>query len=79
MKEKAKHYRIFRELLKQKRIEKGISQIELGKRLGIRQTVVSKFELGERRLDLVETLYTCEALGIDTSKFIKELKKFLKN
>ena len=56
---------IFRGLLKQERKSQGLTQEELARRLGHPQSYVSKYELGERRLDFVETLYVCDALGID--------------
>ena len=40
--------------LRQARLDAGLTQEEVGKRLGIRQNLVSKMELGERRLDPVE-------------------------
>ncbi|RWB66811.1 helix-turn-helix transcriptional regulator [Mesorhizobium sp.] len=53
------------ELLVQARKDAGITQVELGKRLGLRQTVVSKFELGERRLDVAEFVAVAKAIGAD--------------
>jgi transcriptional regulator with XRE-family HTH domain len=40
--------------LRQARLDSGLTQEEVGRRLGIRQNLVSKMELGERRLDPVE-------------------------
>ncbi|TAX99601.1 XRE family transcriptional regulator [Rhizobium leguminosarum] len=37
-----------------------MTQLQLGKRLGQRQTFVSKFELGERRLDVAEFVAVCK-------------------
>lgn len=53
------------ELLVQARKDAGITQVELGKRLGQRQTFVSKFELGERRLDVAEFVTVAKAIGVD--------------
>ena len=41
----------------------GLNQAELAQRLGRDQTFVSKYETAERRLDLLETLDVCAALG----------------
>jgi len=41
----------------------GITQEMLGRRLGNSQTFVSKIERGERRVDFVEFVEICEALG----------------
>jgi DNA-binding XRE family transcriptional regulator len=40
--------------LRQARLDAGLTQVEVAQRLGVRQTFVSKVELGERRLDPVE-------------------------
>ena len=58
------------ELLVQARKDGGITQAELGKRIGQRQTFVSKFELGERRLDVVEYVTVCRALGIEPCELL---------
>ena len=54
---------IFRELLKEKRVAKDLTQADVAKSLGVPQSYVSKYESGERRLDFVETTEVCEALG----------------
>ena len=58
-------YRRMIELLVQARKDADITQVELGKRLGQRQTFVSKVELGERRLDVAEFIGVCRAIGAD--------------
>lgn len=52
-------------VLKALRREAGVTQVELGERLGNTQTFVSKFERGERRLDVTEFVGVCEALGVE--------------
>jgi transcriptional regulator with XRE-family HTH domain len=59
------------ELLVAAREEAGITQIELGKRLGVRQTVVSKFEMGERRSDVAEFVAVSRAIGADPHAIIR--------
>lgn len=58
-------------LLVAARKEAGITQVELGKRLGQRQTFVSKFELGERRLDAAEFVTVSRAIGVDPAEIIR--------
>lgn len=58
-------------LLVQARKDAGLTQVELGKRLGQRQTFVSKFELGERRLDVAEFMEICRAIGADPYEMIR--------
>jgi transcriptional regulator with XRE-family HTH domain len=38
---------------------------ELGEKLGVIHSWIGKIEQGERRLDIVEYLRICDALGID--------------
>jgi len=61
----------FRKLLKELRMAKNFSQTELAARLGMPQSYVSKYETRERRLDFVETVLVCEALGIGIQNFAK--------
>jgi transcriptional regulator with XRE-family HTH domain len=62
----------FRALLKVLRTKEGLSQSDLARRLGLPQSYVSKYETGERRLDFVETVQVCEALGIGIQKFASD-------
>lgn len=65
-------YRKLIELLVEARKEAGITQVELGKRLGQRQTFVSKYELGERRLDVAEYVEVSRAIGVDPHAMLKK-------
>ncbi|HUY89241.1 MAG TPA: helix-turn-helix transcriptional regulator [Pirellulales bacterium] len=67
-------YQRFRELLIDARKAKGLSQDALAEKLGCVQTVVSKYERGERRLDVIEFLDVAAALGIDPHKVIRQLQ-----
>ena len=49
-----KAYKRFRNRLVQARKEAGLTQVEVAKRLGRPNSFISKCELGERRVDLVE-------------------------
>ena len=71
-------YKTLLELLVAARRQKGLNQTELGKRLGRRQTFVSKIELGERRLDLVEFLILADVLDVDPHEVLKQVKKTIK-
>jgi transcriptional regulator with XRE-family HTH domain len=67
-----RHYRSFLTLLRDLREQAGVTQVELGERLGNTQTFVSKIERGERRLDVVEFAEICDALGADPSTAFKQ-------
>jgi transcriptional regulator with XRE-family HTH domain len=68
-------YKLFRESILQLRKDAGVSQAELSARLGRPQSFVSKYESGERRLDVVEFLEVCEALKADPKLIISSLLK----
>ena len=65
----------FRAQLKALRVEKGLTQAGLAKRLGLPQSYVSKYEIGERRLDFVETVLVCDALEIGIERFAAQFVK----
>lgn len=65
-------------LLRDMRIEAGLTQTELAARLETDQTFVSKYETGERRLDILEVREICRAIGITLAQFIRRLEKQLK-
>lgn len=55
------------------RLEAGLTQEQLAKKLRQSQTYVSKSESGERRLDLVEWLAFCKACRQDPKGFLDRL------
>ena len=67
-------YHRFRDILTKARQAQELSQEALAEKLGCVQTFVSKYERGERRLDVVEFLDVAEALGIDPCKVIRQLQ-----
>lgn len=50
-------------LLRELRREAGLTQVEVAERLRVPQSFVSKYESGERRLDVVELKHVADALG----------------
>lgn len=65
-------------LLRGIRVDAGLTQSELASRLSRDQTFVSKYESGERRLDVLELGEVCQAIGTDFLAFIRKLDKDLK-
>jgi transcriptional regulator with XRE-family HTH domain len=53
---------------------KHLSQQELAARPGKPQSFVSKYERGERRLDVIEFLYVARALGLSATEIISDLE-----
>lgn len=68
-------YRSIVALLKQIRKEAGLSQVEVAEKLRRTRTYVTKCELGERRLDVLEWLDYCRACGADPVDFLARLKR----
>lgn len=67
-------YEIFRVSLIKARKDAGLTQVEVAEQLNKPQSFVSKYERGERRLDLSEFIEIAEILSIDVQKFIKQYK-----
>ncbi|GAA3743574.1 transcriptional regulator with XRE-family HTH domain [Sphingorhabdus rigui] len=70
-------YSVFAALLVGARKKAGMRQIELAHKLNKPQSFVSKFECGERRLDVIEFLTIMDALGGDPLALIAETSKAL--
>ncbi len=62
-------------LLRQIRQEAGLRQGDLAERLARPQSFVSKYETGERGLDVLELYEVCAACGISLSKFASRLER----
>lgn len=62
-------------LLREVRTEADLTQVEMARSLGVPQSFVSKYESGERRLDLLELQQVCQALGITLEAFVKRFEK----
>jgi transcriptional regulator with XRE-family HTH domain len=65
------------EILKQLRTDAGLRQLDLAGRLSRPQSFVSKYELGERQLNIIEIREICNALGISLHRFVDLLEKSL--
>jgi transcriptional regulator with XRE-family HTH domain len=63
------------EILVAARKSAGVRQAELARRVGKTQTFVTRFEAGQRRIDVIELLALCEIIGIDALKVIRNLLK----
>ena len=69
--------KIVESLLKELRVNAGLRQIDVASALGIQQSMVSKYEVGERRLDILEIRELCALFGLTLSSFIESLEKRL--
>jgi transcriptional regulator with XRE-family HTH domain len=67
-----------RSLLRSIRTEAGLTQTDVARRLKQPQSFVSKYESGERRLDVLELREVCRAIGVPLPEFIKSLEQALR-
>lgn len=58
-------------LLRQIRLDAGLTQSQLAASIGQTQSYVSKYENGEQRLDLIELETVCGAAGISLPAFVE--------
>jgi len=71
-------HQAFRLAIAKAREKAKLTQAELAKRLGKPQSFVSKYESGERRLDVIEFLAVCQALDADPLPFLKQFIQAMK-
>ena len=66
-------YESLQKALVEARQSKGLTQTEIATRLGKPQSFVSKYESGERRLDVVEFLKVCQALSVKPNSILNKI------
>jgi transcriptional regulator with XRE-family HTH domain len=62
-------------LLRDARQTAGLRQADVAARLGQPQSYVSKYESGERRLDIIELQATLDVLGVSLADFSRRLEQ----
>ena len=67
--------KVLLEMLNQLRTSSGIRQIDLASKLEVHQSFVSKYESGERRLDLIELRRICNLLDTNVVDFVTEFER----
>lgn len=70
----SKRYSVFLSLLREARQSQDITQSALAEKLAESQSVISKCERGERRMDIVELLSWCDAVGVSFVEFSQRLE-----
>jgi len=65
-------------LLREMRIEAGLTQVDLAARIEKDQAYVSRYESGQRRLDVLEVREICQVVGVTLEEFAKRLESVLK-
>ena len=72
-------YLELRRMLKDLREAKHLTQAQLARKLSVPQSFVSKYETGERRIDVIETAQICQALETSMTQLFSKLSKRLKH
>ena len=65
-------------LLREMRIEAGLTQVDLAARVERDQAYVSRYESGQRRLDVLEVREICQVVGVTLEEFARRLESALK-
>lgn len=60
-------------LLRNLRRDAGLTQVQVANLLDVPQSFVSKYEAGERRLDVIELRHVAEAIGITLEDVVSRL------
>lgn len=71
-------YKIFVDCLKDFRFQSKMTQQELASLLGCAQSYISKYEQGQKRLDIIEIRNICNVLGVSLVEFAAEYESRLK-
>lgn len=69
-----REYATVLQLLKQAREEAAITQIQMAKKLRLTQSLFSKMERGECRLDIIQLRRICNVIGMSLSTFVQRLE-----
>lgn len=67
-------YQAVIDLLREARIKAGVTQVQLAEMLDQSQSFVSKYECGDRRLDIIQLRTVCQTLGVTLADFVKRLE-----
>ncbi len=60
-------------LLRAIRRERGVTQVQLAERVGLPQSIISRYENGERLVFFQEVVSVCQALGVSMRTFVRRL------
>ena len=75
--DKSTSARLLPSILTTLRNDLGLRQVDLAEKLGRPQSFVSKYESGERRLDVLELNEICKALHVSLSEVIIRVEQEL--
>ena len=73
--ERQRERKAFLRLLRRVRIEAKLTQAQLAKILGVTQARISKYEQGERRIDMLELKTICDAIKLPLTEFARRFEE----
>lgn len=73
-----REYTVLLQLVRKAREEAGMTQVQLSKKLRLTQSLYSKMERGECRMDMIQVRTICRIFGITLTDFVDRLEKELK-
>lgn len=72
-----KFYLKLADYIKEKRIDKNMTQEDLAKKLNVKRSTYANWEQGSRKIDVNNVMSICDILDIDMVELTKEMKKYL--
>jgi transcriptional regulator with XRE-family HTH domain len=73
--ERLRDKKAFLRLLRRVRIEAKLTQAQLAKIIGVTQARISKYEQGERRIDMLELKTICDAIKLPLAEFARRFEE----
>lgn len=61
--------------MRQARLDSELTQQEMAKALKKPQSFISKYESGERKINVVEFIEICKVLKLDSSNLLKQIER----
>lgn len=77
MEKVGRFYEELADILRDKRIEKRISQLEMSERLNVSRTTYANWEQATRRVDIDTMFKICDILDLDINEVSNELRKYI--
>jgi transcriptional regulator with XRE-family HTH domain len=64
-------------VLREERVQAGLTQVSLAEKLGKPQSFIAKYEAGERQLDVIEFLLVARAMSVPASRILRAIEPLL--
>ena len=70
-----REYAVLLRILKEAREKAEMTQVQLAEKLSQSQSFVSKFERGDRRIDVIQLRTICQVIGVSMHDFVQRLEQ----